>query len=120
LGLDTQNLYEIIKSAAGGSWMFENRVPAMLSADWTPHSMLAIFVKDLGIVLDESKRLGFPAVLTAAAHQMNLMGASYGWAREADGGIVRLWEMMAGVSVSESAKLQEVSFNPQGYPNLPL
>jgi hypothetical protein len=120
LGLDTRNLYEIIKNAAGGSWMFENRVPAMLSADWTPHSMLAIFVKDLGIVLDESKRLGFPAMLTAAAHQMNLMGASYGWAREADGGIVRLWEMTAGVSVSESAKPQEVSFKPQEYPNLPL
>jgi 3-hydroxyisobutyrate dehydrogenase-like beta-hydroxyacid dehydrogenase len=47
LGLDTRSLYEIIRNAAGGSWMFENRVPAMLSGDWTPHSMLAIFVKDL-------------------------------------------------------------------------
>lgn len=47
LGLDTRHLYEIIKNAAGGSWMFENRVPAMLNADWTPHSQLAIFVKDL-------------------------------------------------------------------------
>lgn len=47
LGLDTQQLYEIIKNAAGGSWMFENRVPAMLKADWTPHSQLAIFVKDM-------------------------------------------------------------------------
>lgn len=47
LGLDTANLYEIIKNAAGGSWMFENRVPAMLTGDWTPHSQLAIFVKDL-------------------------------------------------------------------------
>lgn len=47
LELDTKLLYEIIKTAAGGSWMFENRVPAMLNADWTPHSALAIFVKDL-------------------------------------------------------------------------
>jgi 3-hydroxyisobutyrate dehydrogenase-like beta-hydroxyacid dehydrogenase len=47
LGLDTQHLYEIIKNAAGGSWMFENRVPAMLKSDWTPHSQLAIFVKDM-------------------------------------------------------------------------
>ncbi len=47
LGLDTKLLYEIIKTAAGGSWMFENRAPAMLDADWTPHSALAIFVKDL-------------------------------------------------------------------------
>ena len=47
LGLNTADLYEIIKNAAGGSWMFENRVPAMLNGDWTPHSQLAIFVKDL-------------------------------------------------------------------------
>jgi len=47
LGLNTTELYEIIKNAAGGSWMFENRVPAMLNGDWTPHSQLAIFVKDL-------------------------------------------------------------------------
>jgi 3-hydroxyisobutyrate dehydrogenase-like beta-hydroxyacid dehydrogenase len=47
LGLNTQHQYEIIKNAAGGSWMFENRVPAMLKADWTPHSQLAIFVKDI-------------------------------------------------------------------------
>jgi hypothetical protein len=123
LGLETQSLYDIIKNAAGGSWMFENRVPAMLSADWTPHSMLAIFVKDLGIVLDEAKRLSFPAVLTAAAHQMNLMGASYGWAREADGGIVRLWELMTGISVSKNARLEkgkETPFEPRNYPRLCL
>jgi hypothetical protein len=123
LGLDTRSLYEIIKNAAGGSWMFENRVPAMLSADWTPQSMLAIFVKDLGIVLDESKRLNFPAVLTSAAHQLNLMGASHGWAQEADGGIVRLWELMSGVSISKSAKLDQppkASFEPRDYPTLSL
>ncbi|PMD38612.1 3-hydroxyisobutyrate dehydrogenase [Hyaloscypha variabilis F] len=120
MGLETQKVYEIIKNAAGGSWMFENRVPAMLSEDWTPHSMLAIFVKDLSIVLDESKRLGFPASLTAAAHQTNLMGASYGWAQEADGGIVRLWELITGVSVSKSARPQEIPFTPREYPKLPL
>jgi hypothetical protein len=123
LGLDTQILYDIIKHAAGGSWMFENRVPAMLSADWTPHSMLAIFVKDLGIVLDEARRLNFPAVLTAAAHQMNLMGAAYGWAQEADSGIVRLWELMTGVSVSKSAGLEQrkqTPFKPRDYPKLSM
>jgi len=32
LGLDTRSLFEIISNAAGGSWMFKNRVPAMLDA----------------------------------------------------------------------------------------
>ncbi|KAH7420228.1 hypothetical protein BKA64DRAFT_716557 [Cadophora sp. MPI-SDFR-AT-0126] len=104
LGLDTRSLYEIIKNAAGGSWMFENRVPAMLNADWTPNSQLAIFVKDLGIVLDEAKRLGYAAPLSAASHQVYLNGAAKGWAKDADSGVVRVWELMTGVSVAEAAK----------------
>ncbi|OBT93714.1 hypothetical protein VE01_08150 [Pseudogymnoascus verrucosus] len=121
LGLDTANLYEIIKNAAGGSWMFENRVPAMLNADWTPHSQLAIFVKDLGIVLDEAKRLTYASPLTAAAHQLYLMGESHGWSKDADGGVVRVWELMTGVSVSSSAKTPAApTHKPREYSPLPL
>lgn len=46
-GLDTREVFEIIKNAAGNSWAFENRVPHMLDADWTPRSALDIFVKDM-------------------------------------------------------------------------
>jgi 3-hydroxyisobutyrate dehydrogenase-like beta-hydroxyacid dehydrogenase/uncharacterized protein YgbK (DUF1537 family) len=124
LGLDTQRLYDIIKNAAGGSWMFENRVPAMLTADWTPHSQLAIFVKDLGIILDEGKRLLYSTPLSAAAHQLYLMGASNGWSKEADGGVVRVWETMTGVSVSKSTKSNppppSTKFQPREYPKIPV
>ncbi|KAG4428454.1 hypothetical protein IFR05_016066, partial [Cadophora sp. M221] len=127
LGLDTRSLYEIIKNAAGGSWMFENRVPAMLNADWTPNSQLAIFVKDLGIVLDEAKRLGYAAPLSAASHQVYLTGAAKGWAKDADSGVVRVWELMTGVSVAEAAKevvvettAEKELFKPREYEPLPL
>jgi len=127
LGLDTRSLYEIIKNAAGGSWMFENRVPAMLNADWTPNSQLAIFVKDLGIVLDEAKRLGYAAPLSAASHQVYLNGAAKGWAKDADSGVVRVWELMTDVSVAEAAKPVEPKaetrpepFKPREYEPLPL
>ncbi|KAL3417230.1 ketose-bisphosphate aldolase class-ii family protein [Phlyctema vagabunda] len=119
LGLDTNSLYEIIKNAAGGSWMFENRVPAILNADWTPHSQLAIFVKDMGIVLDEAKRLAYFTPLSAAAHQLYMMGASHGWSGEADGGVVRVWELMTGISVAESAKPPQPTFKPREYLMLP-
>ncbi|HZD25715.1 MAG TPA: NAD(P)-binding domain-containing protein, partial [Alphaproteobacteria bacterium] len=52
-GADPQALYDIISGAAGGSWMFANRVPHMLAGDYTPLSAVEIFVKDLGIVLDQ-------------------------------------------------------------------
>lgn len=46
-GLNTREVYNIITSAAGNSWAFENRVPHMLDGDWTPCSALDIFVKDM-------------------------------------------------------------------------
>jgi 3-hydroxyisobutyrate dehydrogenase-like beta-hydroxyacid dehydrogenase/uncharacterized protein YgbK (DUF1537 family) len=122
LGLNTQTVFDIIKTATGYSWMLENRVPAMLTADWTPNSALAIFVKDLGIVLEEAGRLGYPAPLSAAAHQLYLFGASNGWANDADSGIVRVWESMTGVSVVKSSNdsAKETLFQPRDYGSLPV
>lgn len=47
VGLNTKNFYQEVLNSAATSWMFENRVPHMLSDDWTPHSALNIFVKDM-------------------------------------------------------------------------
>ncbi|TDZ67775.1 L-threonate dehydrogenase [Colletotrichum trifolii] len=102
LGLDTRRVFDLLGNAAAWSWMFENRVPQMLDADWTPHSALAIFVKDLGIVLDEAKRLTYFAPISSAAHTLYLSGASHGWSKESDAGVVRLWEL-TGLSVSANA-----------------
>jgi putative dehydrogenase len=51
-GADPGQVYEVITNSAGNSWMFENRVPHILAADYTPLSAVNIFIKDLGIVLD--------------------------------------------------------------------
>ncbi|CAH0056794.1 unnamed protein product [Clonostachys solani] len=102
LGLDTRTVFELFNQSPAWSWMFENRVPQMLNADWTPHSALAIFVKDLGIVLTEAKRLTSYTPISSTAHTLYLDGAARGWAKEADAGICRLWES-AGASVSKSA-----------------
>ncbi|KAM5353397.1 hypothetical protein ACJ41O_000047 [Fusarium nematophilum] len=111
LSLDTRNVFDLLGHAAAWSWMFENRVPQMLDADWTPHSALAIFVKDLGIVLDEAKRLGYFAPMSSAAHTLYLAGASHGWSKESDAGIVRLWEL-AGLSVASSASKTSTQEEP--------
>lgn len=47
------------------------------------------------------------------------MGASHGWSKEADAGVVRVWEFMAGVSVAQSCKAPQ-GFTPRTYPKLPL
>lgn len=52
------------------------------------------------------------------------MGASHGWSKDADGGVVRVWELMTGVSVSSSASPPAPAPapppKPRAYPHLPL
>ena len=59
-GADPRTLFEVISSSAGSSWMWQNRVPHILDGDDTPLSAVNIFVKDLGIVLDQARALTFP------------------------------------------------------------
>ncbi|EFX05591.1 ketose-bisphosphate aldolase class-ii family protein [Grosmannia clavigera kw1407] len=101
LGLDMRSVYEIVSSSAACSWMFVNRVPQILDNDWTPHSALAIFVKDLGIVLEEGKRLGCICPVSGVAHNLYIAGAAHGLSREADIGLVRLWTPARDVSVAK-------------------
>jgi len=99
-GADPRTLYEVISNSAGGSWMFANRVPHMLDGDFTPTSAVEIFVKDLGLVLDGGHELRFPLPLAAAAHQLFLMAAAAGHGGEDDSAVVRVYEALAGISVS--------------------
>src|SRR5205807_489167 len=96
-GADPRVLFEVISKSAGRSWMFENCVPHMLAGDYTPLSALAIFVKDLGIVLEAGQALRFPLPLAAAAHQLYLMGAAAGLGREDDSAVVKVFEKLTGI-----------------------
>merc|ERR1712190_473048 len=99
-GLDTRQVYEIITAAAGNSWMFENRVPHMLDDDPTPHSALNIWPKDLGIVLDEAKRLRFPCPMAGQALQQFLAGQGMGLGEKDDSFVVKVFEAVGGETVA--------------------
>lgn len=100
-GLDTQQAFDIISVSAGGSWMFNNRVPRMLEGTFSPpNSALAIFVKDLGIVVDTADDLGLPLFLAPLARQIFKLAAADGLGNEDDAGLVRLYERAAGMSVA--------------------
>jgi L-threonate 2-dehydrogenase len=100
-GMDLQTVYDIICTSAGGSWMFQNRVPHILEDDYTPHSAVDIWIKDLGIVLETGKAERFPLPLTAAAYQVYVAASAQGWGRIDDAGIVKVYEMMGNVKIHE-------------------
>ena len=98
-GLGADKIYEVITACAGNSWMFENRVPHVLEADYTPRSAVNIFVKDLGIVLEEGKRNQFPLPLSAAAHQQYLSAAGMGLGGEDDAAVVKVYQKLTGITL---------------------
>ncbi|TPQ27478.1 L-threonate dehydrogenase [Cupriavidus pinatubonensis] len=90
-GVDPDALYDVITHSAGNSWMFENRVPHILSGDYTPLSAVDIFVKDLGMVLDTARTSKFPLPLSAAAHQMFMMASTAGHGGEDDSAVIKIF-----------------------------
>jgi 3-hydroxyisobutyrate dehydrogenase len=102
-GADPQTLYDVITTSAGNSWMFQNRVPHILSGDDTPLSAVNIFVKDLGIVLDQARALTFPLPMAAAAHQLFLAAAAAGHGAKDDAFVIRVWQALAGIALPGDA-----------------
>ena len=90
-GANPDQVYEVITNSAGNSWMFQNRVPHILSGDYTPLSAVNIFVKDLGIVLDYAKKNVFPLPLSATAHQMYLQASAAGHGLEDDSAVIKVF-----------------------------
>jgi 3-hydroxyisobutyrate dehydrogenase len=98
-GLDLRKVYEVITASAGNSWMFENRAPHILDADYSPRSSIDIFVKDLGIVQDMARAERFPAPLAAAALQMYLAASGAGMGQDDDASLARLYAQLSGAKL---------------------
>ena len=102
-GADPRTLFEVISSSAGSSWMWQNRVPHILDGDDTPLSAVNIFVKDLGIVLDQARALTFPLPMAAAAHQLFLAAAAHGEGAKDDAFVIRVWQALAGIELPKGS-----------------
>ena len=100
-GADPRALFEVISTSAGSSWMWQNRVPHILDGDDTPLSAVNIFVKDLGIVLDQARALTFPLPMASAAHQLFLAAAASGHGASDDAFVIRVWQALTGIALPQ-------------------
>lgn len=84
-------MYEVVTNAAGNSWMFENRMKHVVEGDYTPLSMVDIFVKDLGLVNDTAKSLRFPLHLASTAYSMFTEASNAGYGKEDDSAVIKIF-----------------------------
>ncbi len=98
-GLEPDRFLEVISKCAGTSWMLENRAPHIIEGDYTPHSQIDIWLKDLGIVLDIAKANKFSAPITATALQQYVAASGMGLGREDDAAIAKLYARNSGLDL---------------------
>ncbi len=102
-GLDLPKVFEVITASAGNSWMFENRMLHVLQGDYTPHSAVEIFVKDLGIIQDMARAEKFPVPVAASALNMFLGAAGMGMGREDDAAVAKVYARLSGTKLPGEA-----------------
>ncbi|GGE61599.1 L-threonate dehydrogenase [Actibacterium pelagium] len=98
-GVTPEKFVEVISKCAGTSWMLENRAPHIVAGDYTPHSSVNIWPKDLGIVLDIAKSAQFSAPITAAALQQFVAAAGMGHGWEDDAAVAKVYARNAGLTL---------------------
>ncbi|WP_035244388.1 NAD(P)-dependent oxidoreductase [Desulfonatronovibrio hydrogenovorans] len=57
-GLDPDRVLGSVSKGAAGCWTLNNLAPRILKSDYAPGFMIDHFIKDMGIALEESRRLG--------------------------------------------------------------
>jgi 3-hydroxyisobutyrate dehydrogenase len=81
-GLDLDTVLESVAGGAAGSWSLSNLGRRIIANNFAPGFFVEHFIKDLGIALAESKRLGLCMPGLALAHQLYLSLQAQGHGRD--------------------------------------
>ncbi len=98
-GIQPDTFLDVISQCAGSSWMLENRAPHVVAGDYTPHSQVNIWPKDLGIVLQAAKSVGFHAPITETALAQYRRAVEMGLGHEDDAAVAKVYAEATGLTL---------------------
>lgn len=78
-GLDLPTALKSVSSGAAGSWALSNLGPRIVNGDFEPGFFVEHFIKDMGIALDEARRMNLCLPGLAMAHQLYQSVAAQGY-----------------------------------------
>jgi 3-hydroxyisobutyrate dehydrogenase len=81
-GLDLETALRSVGPGAAGSWSLANLAPRAVEGDFAPGFMVDHFVKDLGIVLAEARRMNLALPGVALAEQLYVAAQAHGHGRD--------------------------------------
>jgi 3-hydroxyisobutyrate dehydrogenase/2-hydroxy-3-oxopropionate reductase len=98
-GLDLARVLEVIRVSAGTSWMFENRAPHVIEADYTPRSSINIWP----IVTEIAQAAGLPLPVTQSALDQYRAAAAAGLGQQDDAAIAKFVAACGGLRLPGEA-----------------
>jgi len=100
-GLDLVTVMKSVASGAAGSWSLTNLGARIIDNNFDPGFFVEHFVKDMGIALEESKRMGLSVPGLALAHQLYLSLVALGGGRDGTQALMLALASMSGIDWKE-------------------
>ena len=96
-GLDLPTVLKSVSSGAAGSWSLSNLAPRVIENNFDPGFFVEHFIKDMGIALEESRRMGLSMPGLALAQQLYLAVKAQGFGRNGTHALMLALSQMSGV-----------------------
>ncbi|WP_417848292.1 NAD(P)-dependent oxidoreductase [Thalassoglobus sp.] len=96
-GLDLETVMKSVSTGAAGSWSLSNLGPRIMANNFDPGFFVEHFIKDMGIALAESRRMGLSMPGLALAEQLYQSVKAKGWGREGTHALMLTLAEMSGV-----------------------
>lgn len=96
-GLDPMKVIESVGSGAAGSWTINNLGPRMIKRDFEPGFYVEHLMKDLGIALEESKRMNLSMPGLGLAEQLYRAVIAQGYGRKGTQALLLTLEQLSDV-----------------------
>src|SRR5438128_1070100 len=96
-GLDLKTVLQSVGGGAAASWSLNNLGPRIIDRNFEPGFFVEHFIKDMGIALDEAKRMGLALPGLALANQLYLAVQAQGWGRKGTHALMLALEQVSNV-----------------------
>lgn len=96
-GLDLKTVLQSVGGGAAASWSLNNLGPRIIDRNFEPGFFVEHFIKDMGIALDEAKRMGLALPGLALANQLYLAVQAQGYGRKGTHALMLALEHLANV-----------------------
>src|SRR5437868_8957231 len=96
-GLDLKTVLQSVGGGAAASWSLNNLGPRIIDRNFEPGFFVEHFIKDMGIALEEAKRMGLALPGLALANQLYVAVKAQGWGRKGTHALMLALEQLSNL-----------------------